>query len=85
MDPRICYCFGVSRDTIVAAIRQYDLHTVPEVVDRTHAGMGCRGCWPDIEDVLREVWGAAATAQPPIPPTTPGPDYYGDGPHAEVP
>jgi len=53
----ICHCFQVDRDTIVKAIQEKNLTTVEEVGNETHAGTGCGGCQPEIENILKETNG----------------------------
>lgn len=52
----VCYCFGVTRNTVRKASLAYQLHDVDEVRARTRAGGGCGSCHPDIEDLLAELW-----------------------------
>ncbi len=56
MDPLVCYCFCVTEKTVKEAIRSRRLRTVLQVVEATNAGMGCRGCWFDIEEMLQQYW-----------------------------
>ena len=48
----ICTCFGVSENTIEAAIQTGGLRTIAEVTKASNAGAGCRSCYPLIEDIL---------------------------------
>ncbi|HYE77430.1 MAG TPA: NifU family protein [bacterium] len=59
--PLVCYCFGVTRDTVRKVALAYQLHDVNEVRARTKAGGGCGSCHPDIEDLLAELWEEATT------------------------
>ena len=65
MDPLVCYCFCVTEKSVRAAIRTHRLRTVLEVVEHTNAGMGCRGCWFDIEEMLEQFWSSAEANEPP--------------------
>ena len=38
------------------AVKEHEIHTVEEVTNYTKAGGGCAGCYPDIEEVIKEVW-----------------------------
>lgn len=53
--PRVCACFGVSRDTIRHAAVTHRLRTVSEVGVRLHAGTNCGSCIPELEEILRDV------------------------------
>jgi NifU-like protein len=57
----VCTCFGVTREEIEAAIRGNNLRTVDDVTHYTKAGGGCGGCIPEIEKILREIHGDAAS------------------------
>ena len=52
--PTVCSCFGVGRNTIVDAIRQHGLSTVPEVTACVKAGGNCGSCVPEIKVILLE-------------------------------
>jgi NAD(P)H-nitrite reductase large subunit len=64
MDPLVCYCFCVTEKTVREAIRTHRLRTVLEVVEHTNAGMGCRGCWFDIEEMLEQFWSSPEAELP---------------------
>jgi assimilatory nitrate reductase catalytic subunit len=50
--PLVCSCFGVRRDTILAAIRDGGLRSVAEVGARTKAGSNCGTCVGEIRALL---------------------------------
>ncbi len=50
-----CYCTGVTRAGVVAAVRAHGCRTVEEVRERTGACSGCRSCRPELELLLREL------------------------------
>jgi len=50
--PLICYCFSVNEKTLEAAVRFLGAKTVQDLNRATRAGLGCHGCWPDLEDLL---------------------------------
>jgi len=53
--PRICACFGVTRDAIRHAIATHNLHTVAEIGALLRAGTNCGSCIPELEEILRHV------------------------------
>jgi assimilatory nitrate reductase catalytic subunit len=53
--PRICACFGVTRDAIRHAVATHNLHTVREIGDLLRAGTNCGSCIPELEEILRHV------------------------------
>ena len=53
--PRICACFGVSRDAIRHAAVTHRLRTVTEIGVVLRAGTNCGSCIPEIEEILRDV------------------------------
>ncbi|MCJ8330106.1 MAG: (2Fe-2S)-binding protein [Lentisphaeria bacterium] len=52
MDKLVCYCFSVPEKVIIEAIKEKKLATIQEVMQETHAGCGCRGCWYDLDNLL---------------------------------
>lgn len=52
---RICFCLKVSEGQIRRAIREGELATIEQVTEATRAGSGCRGCHPDIAELLNDV------------------------------
>jgi assimilatory nitrate reductase catalytic subunit len=53
--PRICACFGVTRDAIRHAVATHNLHTVREIGALLRAGTNCGSCIPELEEILRDV------------------------------
>ncbi|WCK55264.1 nitrite reductase large subunit NirB [Aneurinibacillus sp. Ricciae_BoGa-3] len=53
----ICGCNGVSKGTIIDAIRDKGAHTVAEIGACTGAGRSCGGCKPVIAQILEAVLG----------------------------
>ena len=53
--PRICACFGVTRDAIRHAIATHQLRTVREIGAMVRAGTNCGSCIPELEEILRDV------------------------------
>jgi len=53
--PKICACFGVSRDAIRHAIATNHLTTVKQIGDKLRAGTNCGSCIPELEEILRDV------------------------------
>jgi assimilatory nitrate reductase catalytic subunit len=53
--PRICACFGVTRDAIRHAVATHNLHTVAEIGALLRAGTNCGSCIPELEEILRHV------------------------------
>ena len=53
--PRVCACFGVSRDAVRYAVVTHRLNTAAEVGVRLRAGTNCGSCLPEIEEILRDV------------------------------
>ncbi|MGB6309392.1 MAG: molybdopterin-dependent oxidoreductase [Steroidobacteraceae bacterium] len=52
--PVICSCFGVGRNTICAAIQQFDLRTPQQIGKRLRAGTHCGSCLPELKSILSE-------------------------------
>jgi NifU-like protein len=68
----ICTCFGVTENEIRRVTKENNLKTVEEVTNYCKAGGGCRGCHPDIENIIREVQQEhARQQQKDIPPQKP--------------
>jgi assimilatory nitrate reductase catalytic subunit len=53
--PRVCACFGVSRDAVRHAAVTHRLRTVAEVGIALRAGTNCGSCIPELEEILRDV------------------------------
>jgi assimilatory nitrate reductase catalytic subunit len=52
--PVICSCYGVSRDSICAAIREFRLTTPQQIGQRLRAGTNCGSCLPELKMILNE-------------------------------
>ena len=64
--PRICACFGVTRDAIRHAVVTHRLRTAAEIGVVLGAGTNCGSCIPELEEILRDVrMPAVLTAAPP--------------------
>jgi len=63
----VCHCFGVTEDLVRKVIVENNLTTVEEVTNYCKAGGGCRGCVPDIEDILLDTHREQEKVQPAIP------------------
>jgi NAD(P)H-nitrite reductase large subunit len=50
-----CWCTGVDRELVVAAIRREQCRTVAEVRRASGACFGCQTCRPEIEELLAEM------------------------------
>jgi assimilatory nitrate reductase catalytic subunit len=50
--PLVCACFGVGRDTICAAIAEYDLRTPAAITACVQAGGNCGSCVPELKKLL---------------------------------
>lgn len=48
----ICYCFEVTKDQIIQAIKKHDITEVTDITWFTRAGAGCGGCGSDLIDIL---------------------------------
>ena len=53
--PRVCACFGVSRDAVRHAAVTHRLRSVTEIGVVLRAGTNCGSCIPEIEEILRDV------------------------------
>ena len=53
--PRVCACFGVTRDAIRHAIVTKRLTSPHEIGEALRAGTNCGSCVPEIEGILRDV------------------------------
>jgi assimilatory nitrate reductase catalytic subunit len=52
--PTICACFGIGRNTICAAIRDFDLRSPRQIGQRLRAGTNCGSCVPELKSILNE-------------------------------
>lgn len=55
-DPLICYCFGVTRNTLRRIALQQEIHDTASLTQAARAGGGCGSCQPDLQDLLQELW-----------------------------
>ena len=59
-DPRadagevVCSCFGVGRNTIRTAIREFLLRTPQQIGQHLRAGTNCGSCLPELNAILHE-------------------------------
>jgi assimilatory nitrate reductase catalytic subunit len=53
--PKVCACFGVSRDAVRHAIVTHRLRSVSEIGRLLRAGTNCGSCIPELEEILRDV------------------------------
>ena len=53
--PRICACFGVTRDAIRHAVVTHRLKNTAEIGVVLGAGTNCGSCVPELEEILRDV------------------------------
>jgi len=53
--PKVCACFGVTRDAIRHAIATHRVDTVQQIGLLLHAGTNCGSCIPELEEILRDV------------------------------
>ena len=52
--PVICSCFGIGRNSICAAIRQFQLPSPQQIGQRLRAGTNCGSCLPELSALLSE-------------------------------
>ncbi len=53
--PKVCACFGVTRDAIRHAIATHRLDTVRQIGVLLNAGTNCGSCVPELEAMLRDI------------------------------
>ncbi len=53
--PRICACFGVTRDAIRHAVATHQLVNTKQIGVLLRAGTNCGSCIPELEEILRHV------------------------------
>jgi assimilatory nitrate reductase catalytic subunit len=53
--PKVCACFGVTRDAIRHAVVTHRLGSVQQIGVLLRAGSNCGSCIPELEEILREV------------------------------
>jgi assimilatory nitrate reductase catalytic subunit len=50
--PLLCSCFGVGRQTVCDAIKQFNLATPHQIGQKLRAGTNCGSCIPEIKALL---------------------------------
>lgn len=63
-DDIICGCMGVTKKTIVCAVKEYELTTRERVGEKTKACTSCKSCGPLVDQILQEVLGGEYVAVP---------------------
>ena len=53
--PRVCACFGVTRDAVRHAVVTHRLRSVQQIGVLLQAGTNCGSCIPELEEILRDV------------------------------
>jgi assimilatory nitrate reductase catalytic subunit len=53
--PKVCACFGVTRDAIRHAVTTHRLGSVQQIGVLLRAGTNCGSCIPELEEILRDV------------------------------
>jgi len=53
--PKVCACFGVTRDAIRHAVTTHRLNSVQQIGVTLRAGTNCGSCVPELEEILRDV------------------------------
>jgi assimilatory nitrate reductase catalytic subunit len=53
--PRVCACFGITRDAIRHAVATHRLESVGQVGELLKAGTNCGSCVPELEEILRNM------------------------------
>lgn len=53
-DETVCFCFEVSKQTLIDIIREHKTATVEEVQKYCQASMGCGSCRKDIEALIAQ-------------------------------
>jgi len=59
--PLVCSCFGVGRNALCEAIRQFKLSNTQQVGQKLRAGTNCGSCIPEIKALLNQRLEAGAT------------------------
>ena len=63
----VCKCFSISEPYLKRKIRELKLRTIPQITSALKAGGGCMSCHHvpgGLQDILDEVWGGSAAAEP---------------------
>jgi assimilatory nitrate reductase catalytic subunit len=53
--PKVCACFGVTRDAIRHAVATHHLTSIEGIGRLLRAGTNCGSCIPELEEILRDV------------------------------
>ena len=53
--PKVCACFGVTRDAVRHAVATHRLSSVKQIGVLLQAGTNCGSCVPELEEILRDV------------------------------
>jgi assimilatory nitrate reductase catalytic subunit len=53
--PKVCACFGVTRDAIRHAVATHRLGSVQQIGVLLRAGTNCGSCVPELQEILRDV------------------------------
>jgi assimilatory nitrate reductase catalytic subunit len=53
--PRVCACFGVTRDAIRHAVATQRLNSIEQIGVKLRAGTNCGSCIPELQEILRNV------------------------------
>jgi assimilatory nitrate reductase catalytic subunit len=53
--PKVCACFGVTRDAVRHAVATHRLGSVQQIGVLLSAGTNCGSCIPELEEILRDV------------------------------
>jgi assimilatory nitrate reductase catalytic subunit len=53
--PKVCACFGVTRDAVRHAIVTHHLTSAREIGAQLRAGTNCGSCIPELEEILKNV------------------------------
>jgi assimilatory nitrate reductase catalytic subunit len=60
--PLVCSCFGVGRNTLCDAIRQFNFTTPKQIGQRLRAGTNCGSCLPELAALIKQQSAATANA-----------------------
>jgi assimilatory nitrate reductase catalytic subunit len=58
--PRVCACFGITRDAVRHAVVAHRLRTPAEIGIALRAGTNCGSCIPELQEIIRDVGAPAA-------------------------
>ena len=53
--PKVCACFGVTRDAVRHAVATHRLRSVKQIGVLLQAGTNCGSCVPELDEILRDV------------------------------